>query len=522
MNHKWKKVAGRSDMGNEGREIELKLGMDPAALERLKRHPLVKDSKCGRPTLLTLTSVYYDTPGLDLSRAGITVRVRSSNHRHVQTVKTAGDRASGLFSRREWEEPVADAAPHPALLTATGLPQLADDGIVSALRPLFATEVRRTRYLLRGDEWEVELALDRGEIRAGAATEPLCEAELELRRGTASDLFRIAGAFTAAVPARLLALSKSDRGHRLAAGARPLPCRAGAVPVTAEMDVAEGFQAIARGCLHQLLMNEEPLVAARDPEAVHQMRVALRRLRSAIRMFRSVVAGAELSALRDDMRWLLDQLGPARDGEVFLGDILEPALRAMPGRPGLDTLVDDCRARRDGQMDMAVAAVTDGRFTHLLLALGAWVEGGDWLARAREQPLPERLPSHAGSVLRKWDKRMRKAGRGRLAAMEPEALHQLRILGKQLRYGCEFMKPLYPRKSLKPFLDALGEVQEVLGWINDVEVASARLAGERTDLDRAFAAGLVAGWHEARRPGLLEAAERACRRYRRQRRPWEG
>ncbi|MBC7906033.1 MAG: CHAD domain-containing protein [Rhodospirillaceae bacterium] len=503
----------------DGKEIEMKLAVPPEALDSLKRHPAVKDNQQGRPATKRLRSVYYDTPDLALSKAGVTTRLRVSGSSRVQTVKDTGTRASGLFSRKEWEKPVGGDGLDVVQLRATGLEPLQNEATIAALAPLFSTEIRRATYRLGGEGWQVELALDQGEIVAGSDREPVCEVELELVEGPPSRLFALARQIAEVVPARLLTQSKSDRGYDLAAGRKPMPVKSKHVALSADTEIADAFRLIARNCLHHLLANEPSLTAHGDAEAVHQMRVALRRLRSALKIFRPIVEGDELSRIKAEIKWLLTMLGPARDSEVFLAEIIDPVVANHPGHGGFQALRDHWSKQRDHNLAAALAAVKDRRFTALMLDLGAWVEAGDWSHHHRH--LSDPLAPFARKVLDKQYRAMGKAAGKKLSKLAPGHLHQVRILGKQLRYGGEFFAPLFSKES-KTFLAAQADLQDVLGEVNDLAVAGPRLeAGHHTD-EQAWAAGMVAGWHEGRRPELVAAADKAWKGLRKHKRFWRG
>lgn len=502
-----------------GQEVELKLAIPPDSLPRLKRHPTVTRHRQNRPTSKRLHAIYYDTPDRLLATAGISVRVRACGRMWTQTVKTAGNRVSGLFSRQEWEAPVAKGDLDLTLLRQTGLDLLQDDAVLATLTPVFATSVVRTVYVLEDDQWQVELALDLGEITAGDRTERICEAELELRKGLPGDVFALARSLTQVVPARLLTRSKADRGNDLARGAIPTPVKASPVKLTSDMAVGEAFRAIARNCLHHLLANERALVERDDPEAIHQMRVALRRLRSAVKIFRKAIDAGSLRHAKEDVRWLLGLLGPARDAEVFLAEIIDPVVELRPNHTALSTLRTIWRDRRVADQAAARHAVVAPRFTALMLDLGAWIESD------RPVAPPENgasLTAFSQATLRQLFRRMRKDAGEDLAALPHDDLHQVRIMGKQLRYAGEFFMSLYPQPQTREFLNELGQLQDVLGEINDIAVAIPRLATAHGDAGTAWAAGLVAGWHEARRPALIAQAQKIWKSLGRRSPFWKG
>jgi len=506
----------------DGKEVELKLAVPRESLERLKRAGAVTRHRQGKSATKRLRSIYYDTPERELAAAGITLRLRETGSARVQTIKTTGDRASGLFSRDEWEQPLSGQGLDIAMMRATGLPLLLQDGLAERLAPVFATEIKRHMIPLGGENWQAELALDDGEIVAGPLREPIAEVELELREGSPNCLFQLAHDIAELVPARLLTLSKSDRGYALAGGSAPVPVKSKPVALDDGMDLAEAFRAIARNCLQHLLANERALVEAGNPEAVHQMRVALRRLRSALKLFRPLVQGPQLAQMRAEITWLLAILGPARDSEVFVSEIIDPVLEEHSAQAGLAELRHHWDERRAHDFTAAMAGVQDRRFTALMLDLGAWVEAGDWCSDPdlRGHALKgELVAPFAGQMLGKQARRMGKAAGKRLAKLSPSHLHEVRILGKQLRYACEFFAPLYG-KAAKPYLSVLADLQDVLGQINDIAVAGEKLAGGNHPQQHDFAAGMVAGWHQARRPKLIDAADKAWKALRREKRFW--
>ncbi|MGE5503600.1 MAG: CHAD domain-containing protein, partial [Actinomycetota bacterium] len=493
----------------DGTEIELKLACEPAVLARLRRHPAVAVLVEGPVRSRTLVSQYFDTADLALAAAGLSLRIRRKGRQRIQTLKTEGSRSAGLFTRREWESPATGERPGTDFLAASNLPELAAPDLSARLQPVFSTKVRRTTLMLAGEDWRAELALDEGEIVAGDARRPIAEAELELLAGPPARLHDLARRLAEDLPLHLLTRSKSDRGYALAAGRGPQPVKARPPTLSEEMTAAQAFQAIGRACLAHLLANQEALLAG-DGEAVHQMRVALRRLRSAVRLFAKVVDGPATAKALDDIRWLLRHLGPARDADVFVTEMLAPVVEAHPGDRAMAALDSHWRRRRDADMAAARDAVASMRFTALVLDLGAWIEAGRWnVAKAATRAV---VP-FAAKVLARRHRKIMKAGDGRLARLPPDELHQVRILGKQLRYGCEFFAGLLPGKAARPFIAGLAELQDALGRINDIATALARLeAGPKSARP---AADRAAAWHGDRRPGLVEEADKAWKRWRR-------
>lgn len=484
-------------------ETELKLAMDVAHLPRVPRLAAIAAHKTGKGRHKTLISTYYDTPARELRQAGVSLRLRQSGRDWLQTVKTDGLRASGLFERGEWEIPAPLGQLHLPHLLATNLEVFRQDGLVERLIPLFSTRVERSLYQLSAAEWEVELALDQGAILAGDHSAQLAEIELELRRGPATALFALAQDIAASIPCRVLIAAKSDRGYDLADGGDIRPTKAPPLELKTQMNTAQAFAVIAGNCLRHLQNNEAALRGDQAGEAVHQMRVALRRLRSGLKVFKPLVNGPQLDEIKDEIRWLLGHLGPARDSDVFLEEIIAPVLERHPDAPALTILRQEWLEQRQRAFAAALIAIDDNRFTRLLLTLGHWLAQAPWAA-SDVAAMP--LERYARRVLKRSHRRLLKAGGSNLAHLPALELHQVRILGKQMRYAGEFFAGLYPRSRTKPYLTVLAELQENLGGLNDLAVAGTTLTAIHHRNDWAWAAGMICGWHEHRRPALLRDA----------------
>lgn len=509
-----------------GHEIELKLKLNPTDLARLKRSPLLSEHRLGKPKTSLLMSIYWDTPDLTLAAQGITVRVRAEGRKRIQTVKTAGTRSAALHSRREWEWPILSDHPNLHLLESTRLPPFLNADTFSRLTPIYTTEFRRTFIRLGNPEWEIEVALDQGKVGAGDAVEPICEVELELIRGSASSLVVLAKQIVKTIPARLLTIPKSERGHNLVTGWAPAPAKAAPGEISATMTVGQAFRAIGRNCVNQMIANEQCLLINGDPEAIHQMRVALRRLRSAIRLFRDLLAGPQNEDVRTELRWLQASLGPARDTYVFLEEIVAPVVASHPEMAPLLALRAHWSQESANHAKLAMDSVAEPRFTSLILDLVGWVEAGEWqdedaLSAIRDQPITD----FAKTILARQDKRLRRAATDDPVALPMEELHNLRILCKQLRYTSEFFAALFPKRIVRAHLSVLSSLQEILGQLHDISVAAERL-GQATEAQgedggRAWAAGLVAGWHTGRLPGLLAQVDGAWKKYCKAERYWK-
>jgi len=454
------------------REIELKFDVDPASVEALSTHDLLRD----QPAEVKRTdTVYYDTPKGRLWKSGVTLRVRRSGEAFVQTVKAENGAGAGLFDRAEWEAPVPDLQPDLALVAGTAAEKLlAKESARASLRPVFGTVVERRRWNVIDDGSEIELILDRGEVVAGERRQPIVELELELKRGGEPALFAVVERLARSVPLRLGVLTKSERGHRLLHDKPQLVVKAEPVALAESMSAGEAFQAIVYACIRHFRLNEPQVLAARNGEALHQARVALRRLRSAFSIFRPLGAGAEGDALRAELSWISAILGQARDLDVFIQKRLGGAEPAV---------ADKVHAAREAAYGEAIEALNSERFRGAMIRLVAWTATGTWRteqADAVDQP----APAFAASALDRFWRKVKKGGR-ELGAIGDEARHEVRIAGKKLRYAAEFFGALNlgkkhagkkhgakkRAKRREAFLVPLEKLQSDLGDLNDIATA---------------------------------------------------
>lgn len=421
-----------------------------------------------------LISTYYDTPGSALKERGLTLRVRDQGGQFLQTVKE-GDRASGdLLSRGEWEDAVPESRPNPeAVQSGSRLPE----GAAADLRPFFVTEVTRTIFAVEPvPGTTIEAAVDEGEIRAlaGDGTEPISEIELELKGGDAAALYELAEKLLEAAPLRIETRSKSERGYRLVERGNAVPPAVHAAPVILDPDmtVEAALQKIGRSCLAQLLRNE-PAVLSAQPEGVHQMRVAVRRLRSAISSLKKILPQEEIRWVTEELRWLGGTLGPARNLDVFAAELVPAARAGLPDEPGWDGLaaaLDRLRVAAYGQISEAVLSE---RYIAGMLRLLRWFETSGWRRHSlsdEPDPMTSSIAVVVPDVLDRRRRKVRQRGR-RFGRLAPRERHKLRIAVKKLRYTVELFGGLFDNDDLERFVVRLKRFQGDLGYANDVRVA---------------------------------------------------
>jgi triphosphatase len=288
-----------------------------------------------------------------------------------------------------------------------------------------------------------------------------------------------------------------------------------------KMATGEAFAAIAGACLQQIAFYAPLVHRDGGVEDVHRMRVAIRRLRAALSIFRRAMGGRRLP-FEGDLRWLQDKLGAVRDWDVFCAGAVKP----VAGEHGDVALVNEASgmARDYAYLELCVA-LESARAAALWQAMTRWLRS---LARGQERgrKLDRPIAKYATRELRRRDRKLCKRGR-RIAALDEEQLHALRIGAKKLRYGAEAFRDLYPKKKLKRVLTRMKALQDLLGGLNDARTARALL--DRLEPQRALGQpaiafahgdGVVEGTVVMRAKAEREGLEREWKRYERAGKPW--
>lgn len=434
-----------------------------------------------------LVSSYFDTPDGALAARELSLRVRKHGRRKEMTLKAGHARGLG---RSEWTVPIDAAAPDVSLLPPDAGGLL--DGVTTgSLAMIHCTEVaRRTRLAEHGGA-TVELALDFGRIVAGGRDQPLAELELELKRGGPEGMLSLALEILSAVPLGLVARSKADRGQELASGAKPKALKSAQATYPANATVSQALAAFTRNAAAHATGNIAAIADAADPEGIHQMRVALRRLRSALALFKRQLGDAALEA-DAQARAALKRLGAARDLDVFCDETLSTIAAITPPaqQAAVEALAAAAAARRKAALAIAREVAAGPVLARLAVSLHALAEGGDFLREEGDAPVAEVAPA---MLDRRFAKAL-KAGKG-YAGLPWEQRHEVRIAVKKFRYALDFFSPLLPGKRAREFGERLSRLQDDMGLANDAHVAqelSAEIAAG--DVMALRGAAFVAGW----------------------------
>lgn len=445
------------------REIELKFLIPPEAaalaLAQLK----------GEGAVRQLDATYFDTRDHALRKAGFGLRVRDGEGGRKQTLKSAS--AGGVFSRGEWEEKIVGPGPDRDALARTPAAAMLDG---EDLSPVFTTRVERTVRIVHVGEAVIEAALDRGELSADGRRAPVCELELELKSGEPGALFDLARQLSKRVPLRLSLISKAERGYGLAAGPDEPAPRRQATPLDPKATVAEALQALGQAGLTHLCAGLEALREGPEPDAVHQARVATRRLRALLKVFKPLTGDEAAQRLDEELDWLAGEFDAARDLDVFVGDVWakQAAGVSFAGRDAFERGLKAAHANAYLRME---AALESPRTREVLLEAAAWLEAGPWSTDPALADLRDgRAAAFAAQVLAHRRKQVKTRAK-RFGDLDAHARHKLRLKGKTLRYAAEDLAPLFPEhpKRAALFIEASKAVQDLLGDLNDRNVRQA-------------------------------------------------
>ena len=448
-------------------ETELKLRITPEHLARLRRHALFRAHQITAPVTRHLHNTYYDTPKLDLHNKEMALRLRRVGGRWLQTLKGGGSVRAGLHQRNEWEAPVALARLDFSVLQASVLKTYLPLRLRKKLKSVFVTDFYRTSRLLEWQGAQIEVCMDHGVVKTAQHSTPICEVELELKSGEPQQLYALALVLLEIAPLELETVSKAEQRFRLLSGYIAQPAK-GKVPRFGEDDrLTDVMQMLIWSCLLHLQGNLQGAMDTGDAEYLHQMRVALRRLRVVLRMAEKLRPDAQLAALLGEFAILGSALGRIREWDVFIAGVAEPLCALRAGDDGLQALLNICERQRTDSYATLRAVAQRRELQRLMLRLAIWMNGSYW--QQAEEGAPQ-TRAFAKRYLQRLDKRYRQT-EPQLNSTDSGQLHALRIAAKKLRYSAECYASLYGKKEVGNYLRALGEVQEILGQINDVAVA---------------------------------------------------
>ena len=450
-------------------EREIKFSLTPQAARRVARH--VRAAGPWRRRMVS--NAYYDTANERLRRAGVALRFRREGKRRLQTLKLESPAASGFSARAEWEMPAPHgrldvaAFPREEILAATGLDV---ERLAPRLRPMFETRfARRSATVALDGATRAEICIDRGYVAAGERREAISEIEIELKAGEATSLLRYASEIAGPLELALEFESKAERGYRLVAGETFPPPRKWRRPALGELATpAEAFSAVFAAALGQAGANARGVALGQDEEYLHQMRVGLRRLRSALLAFRELVPKKAAKPLVERLRRVMPVLGAARDWDVFCEGLVQIGTHEPERAPAIAPLLARARGRRAVARRRARLAAASPRLQALLLRALRWVNSEPWKKHAANAE--GSLSAFAAAALDRLHGKALAQAKD-IHWDDAEERHRLRIRMKRLRYACDFFSASFAGAAARPYTKRLAALQDILGDLNDIAVA---------------------------------------------------
>lgn len=472
--------------------MQLELALDPRDGRRLAA--LLGSKERLRRTAFSLR--WHDSPEHELARARLALAEWRQGRRCTWLLWQIAGRTAAVPGTAE--AVLAEAEERSAL---------------PASLPAFLGEVARFEgrsERLPGTPAAVSAVLLRGSLRAGGKEDRCCRLLLTGPGSAVAALaLRLAADLRLRLPERGLA------AEALAAAGSPLP----EPPPPAARQRASDAIADLLARLTTLLLQQAGHADQADPEPVHQMRITVRRLRSALTLFRKASRCAEARQARAGLRTLAGTLAEARDWDVFVGEAGAPLLAVLGTEAALARLLQRAERRRLAAYRRLARTLAGPEFRQLGITLALLAASRPWEAAAlgdgaqAERQAAELATSLAAFATAALERRRRPLTKieGPLTALPAAALHKLRLRCKRLRYAAEFFAPLFGRKSSRRFIRRLAAVQEHLGRINDAAVAGTLLA--RLGTREGFAGGLLRGFLAARAARARRRIDRSWRRF---------
>jgi len=319
--------------------------------------------------------------------------------------------------------------------------------------------------------------------------------------------------------------AKIRRKAAAAAKIAAKPQKAPRIKIPRRATVGEAFALIGQSGLGHLHANEICVRAVRDKEGIHQLRVSVRRLRSALALFRDLIPERERRDIARRLKWIAKQCAEAREWDVFQDELIAPLRKALPNDPALDAFADEVEKLREAAAAKVANTLDGAQYTKNILKVESWWKGGGWLKTANPLAI-ETAVDFSRARIRRFHRRLCKQGK-RVDRFDEKRLHNLRIRAKKLRYAMDFFGSLYPGKAARAYRIALDDIKDCLGVLNDATAARQLLAAVEKrahGLDPAtfaHAAKIITGWNAARRESKLKQIPGSWNRFAKLRPIWK-
>ena len=465
--------------------LSLSLNVNPADMTTLLQHPLLSAA----PKRRRVHQAFFDTPERTLTGLGLSIEETRVLRKTTLTVRQRGD------DPHEWSAPTTAGTFDFATLIDT--PETAEQlsQYANILVPLFTLDLGQRVWTAQIRSAQVEVVLEDGGLATGQDTEQrstrICELQLRLVAGQPAALYGVARLLSRQVQLHPIRDSLMTRALAFCDGTMSRPVKAKRIKIDPKSTALNVFKQVAWHCIDQLQANEQGVFGPDNVEFIHQARVALRRLRTALRLFNTALPTGFSDKWSQAWRDVGEQLGNARNWDVFCNELLPAIVADLGEHPDVQQLTNFADQQRIAAHAQTQEWLRGRRYSLTLIAFCEAL-----------QALPERdtvrIDDFASQSLKKRHKRFSRGARiaHRLSA---EARHEVRIELKKLRYTLDFFESLYGQKQLQAFLQGLAKTQELLGHMNDLatgEILLATRPGQPLDLPVAWTRGRMSAYVE--------------------------
>lgn len=475
----------------ENVEVELKLKLvDSAAFDSLIGNAELQEARVEE-----YETTYFDTSNHDLSKEGLTYRIRKAPGGYTATIKGLGSNEGGLHRRNEWNREIAGKQPDIKLFSDLEIaPKLEKLIGEKSLEPVFVTRFKRNIINFHAEDGSIiEVGADLGEIIRGDKSEEICEIELELKSGEVPQLLKLGARLSELYPLIMEEKSKYQRGMELAGLYMEVGYQPEKLEIHKNKKTKNEMERILMFCLMKIIKAQERFI--REPEqieAVHAFRVSIRRFRSLMSLVKPLLSFEEYLAVQENLHSLEQRFSYLRQLDVLIEEWNE-IVKNNKNQFSSETVIGDTlRNERDKEQQQVRHHISMGICTPVLLSVWAWLMENP-LDKNSDAEAP--LQSFTEKRIGNWLKRIHK-DLGSVGEYDEAAIHAFRIRCKKLRYALDITAPILDHKYKKR-LEASKKLQELLGNICDTErnISGVKvLITNQPDAALHFEAGVFTGY----------------------------
>lgn len=478
-------------------EVELKFQLPESKKKSVQQY--LKKHKAQQ---IHLQAKYYDTPDRLLAKNGMALRLRKENDLWVQTFKAAGQShlhrvEEEIFLGKCDQEPDLNLELYQDNKVVTDLLNTALGKEAKKLSLQFETDVQRTYHVFEADNTAIEVCLDDGVVKTATAQSIICEVEFELKQGAVKTLIQFTQQWINRYALWLDVRSKAERGNLLALEQAVSPAvHAKTLTLNKDINAEQALKKIVENCLGQFLPNMAAIAdGVAEAEHIHQARVSLRRLRSALKHFSSW--SNEVNPLwEEQIAELFRQLGDTRDEDAIRTEVL-PIIK----QHGSPELLLPVSAQPLKELSILFTSLDTIKLLLDLLAFAYSEEDSKSKTGGLKKHIKKSLDKLHHKVISNAE---------HFSELEVTQQHKIRKTAKQLRYCVEFISSLYPDKKVQQYLKQLQPVQNTLGQYNDLFMAEG-IFNKAVENDSSFWFAL--GWVKAKQPHLQKRSAKALQTF---------